>query len=312
LSRPFLGRSLALLGALALACTHASGAGAASGPVGLKFAWPEGFQSRVLIAHETRRSGADPTGLIARQRIVTEKRGDEIWVFTRDVVARGNQPDIESTVKINEALVQVVGPDGKFRRAEGLDQALSAIKTTTPDDRERARQALIRSTAFDWEVMVGAWAGEKLAPDRMNRKQVRAYVPDLAAVEALLDVEYGLEARVPCTEEDAVRRCVELSYRASVAPEDRAATVERIRRAMTSSEPGEPVPEDVHAELEVLLVTEPETLVPHRMTQREHRRLRLALPNGRVVETEGHSDDTYIFSEGERRAPEPESTPSAL
>ena len=316
MSRPFLVPSLALLGSLALACAHSTGsapqgAGATSGPVALGFAWPEGFQSHVLIAHESRRSGAEPTGLIARQRIVAERKGGEIWVFTRDVAARGNQPDLDSTVKITEALVQVVTPDGKFRRAEGLEQALAAIKTTTPDDRENARQALIRSTAFDWELMVGAWAGEKLSPGQTRRKQVKAYVPDLVAVEALLDVEYGLEGRVPCTEEDTVRRCVELSYRARVAPEDRAATVERIRRA-AASKPGEPIPEDVHAELEVLLVAEPETLVPHRMSQREHRRLRLALPNGRVVETEGHSEDTYIFSERELRPPEPESTPSSL
>lgn len=309
-------RSLTLLGFLAIACAHATGsapqgAGATPGPVELKFAWPEGFQSQVLIAHESRRSGADPTVLIARQRIVAEKKGNEIWVITRDIAARGNEPDLESTVKISEALKQVVALDGRFQRAEGLDQALSVMQTTTPDEKEKARQALIRATAFDWELLVGAWAGEKLAPGQMHRKQVKAYVPDLQAVETVLDVEYGLEARVPCTEKDTVRRCVELTYRARLAPGDQAATVERLRRG-TSSKPDEPVPEDVHADLEAVLVTEPDTLIPHRMSQREHRRLRLALPGGRVVETEGRSEDTYVFAEREQQAPEPESPPSSL
>ena len=314
LSRPFAVRSVVLLGSLAMACAHATDSarqGAAPGHVELKFAWPEGFQSHVLIAHESRRSGADPTVLIARQRLVTEKKGNEIWVITRDIAARGNEPDLESTVKINEALMQVVTPDGRFRRAEGLDQALSAIPTTTSDDREKARQALIRSTAFDWELLVGAWAGEKLAAGQVRRKQVKAYVPDLQAIESVLEVEYGLEARVPCKDEDTVRRCVELSYRAHLAPEDQAATVERLRRA-TSSKANEPVPEDVHAELEMVLVTEPDTLIPHRMSQREHRRLRLALPGGRVVETEGRSEDTYVFSDREQQVPAPENAPSAL
>jgi hypothetical protein len=136
-------------------------------------------------------------------------------------------------------------------------------------------------------------------------------VPNLQAVETVLDVEYGLEAWVPCTEEETVRRCVELSYRARLAPGDQAATVERLRRT-TASKPDEPVPEDVHAYLETVLVTEPDTLIPHRMSQREHRRLRLAFPDGRVMETEGRSEDTYVFAGRERKAPEPENKPSAL
>jgi hypothetical protein len=302
-------RSLALLGWAALACAHSTGAqsgGAApSGPVALQFAWPDAFESHVLIAHESRRTGSEPTGLIARQRMVTERKQGEIWVYTRDLAARGNEPDLESTVKINEALIQVVAPDGKFRRAEGLEQALAAMKAATPEEKENARQALIRSTAFDWELMVGAWTGEKLAPDEVHRKQVKAYVPLLAQVEAALDVEYALEGRVPCTDEDTARRCVQLSYRARIAPGDRQAVVERILK-LSAAKPDQPVPEDVHADLELLLVTDPETLVPHRMSEREHLRLRLRLPDGHVRETEDRSEDTYLFGERERPVKEPE------
>ena len=308
---------LALFGALALACAHSTGSApgtgvASSGPVELKFAWPEGFQTYVLIAHETRRRGSEPTGVIARQRLVAERKGNEIWVFTRDLAARGNQPDLESTVKINEALVQVVAPDGKFRRAEGLDQALSALETTSSDDRERARQAFIRSTALDWELMVGTWVGEKLAPDQVRRKQLKAYVPLVLAVETLLDVEYGLEERVPCTDEETARRCVALSYRASLAPEDRPATVERMRKTTSSTKADEPVPEDVRAELEMLLVTEPDTLIPHRISQRESLRVRSRLPDGRVLEMEERSEDAYLFSDREPTILEPERAPGDL
>lgn len=316
MSKTSLMRSLVLLGSFALACAHSSGAagragGPVSGPVELRFAWPDGFQSPVYIAHESRRSGSQPTGFIARQRMVAEKKGNEIWVFTREFVARGNEPELESTVKISEALVQVVAPDGKFRRAEGLDQALSAMKTTSPDDRESARLGLIRSAAFDWELTVGAWAGEKLAPDEVHRKQVKAYVPLLLAVETLLDVEYGLEGRVPCTDEDTVRRCVALSYRARLAPEDRPATVERLRRII-SSKPDQSAAEDVHADVEMLLVSEADTLVPHRMSYREHLRVRLRQPDGRVQETEERSEDAYIFSERPPSVTVPESKPNDL
>lgn len=318
MSRPSPLRTLAApaLLSLALACAHgggapAPGAAAPSGPVTLAFRWPDGFQSHVLIAHESRRRGAEPTGLVARQRMVAERKGDEIWVYTRDLVARGDEPDLDTNVKINEALVQVVAPDGQFRRAEGLDQALEALEASGPTDREHARQALVRSTALDWELLVGAWAGQKLAPGDLHHKRLQAYVPHLALIEATLDVEYGLEGRVPCAEEETDRRCVVLSYRARLAPEDQARVLERLRRA-TAGGPDQPVPEDVHGEVDVLLVTEPETLVPHRMTQRERLRIRLRLPDGRMLETEDRSEDTDLFSDREPAAPPSEASPRSL
>lgn len=315
MSRPSPLRTLAAPALLALACAHGGGGpapGAASaGPVTLAFRWPDGFQSHVLIAHESRRRGAEPTGLVARQRMVAERQGDEIRVFTRDLVARGDEPDLETNVKVNQALVQVVAPDGRFRRAEGLDQALEALEASGATDRERARQALVRSTALDWELLVGAWAGQRLAPGELHRKRLQAYVPHLALVEAALDVEYELEGRVPCTEEETDRRCVALSYRARLAPEDRAQALERLRRATTGGA-DQPVAEDVHGEVDVLLVTEPETLVPHRMTQRERLRIRLRLPDGRVLETEDRSEDTDLFSDREPAPPPSEATPRSL
>jgi hypothetical protein len=290
---------LALPGALALACVHsAAGAhGATDSSVHLSFAWPRGFETQILNVHDSRASGSDPTGLVARLRLVAEKRGEEVWIFTRDVAIRGSEPDLEATAKVDEALVQVVSSDGTFVRTEGLDAALAVLDSRPgrSGDRESQRRALARSTAFDWELLVGAWAGRTLAPGETRRKQVWAYVPDLIRIEALLDVEYGLEARVPCTEEETARRCVQLSYRARVAPEDRAAVVERMRRELGQAR-DEPMPEDVHADLEVLVVSEPDTLVPHRMVQRELRRVRVVLPDGRVAESEARSEDTYIFS----------------
>jgi hypothetical protein len=80
-------------------------------------------------------------------------------------------------------------------------------------------------------------------------------------------------------------------------------------RSVAASETDKAVPEDVHAEFEVLLVTEPETLVPHRMSQRERLRVRLATPDGHVVETETRSEDSYRFSQGEPRPEPPRDTP---
>jgi hypothetical protein len=231
--------------------------------------------------------------------MVTEKKGDELWVSTRETAARGNDPDLETTVKINEALVQVVAPDGKFVRAEGVDAALAALKPSEGEDRDGTRRALARSTAFDWEVMVGAWAGQTLRQGGPKTKKMKASVPLFAAAETTLDVEYVLEGLVPCTEEDTARRCVALTYRGQISPDDRAATVERFIKAGNFKK-DDPVPEDVHSEVEVQLVTEPDTLVPHRMTQLQRLRVRLRFPDGRVQEADERSEDVSIFTD---RAP---------
>jgi hypothetical protein len=309
-----------LLGLIPLACAHATSAssaegGSASSPVAFKFAWPDGYKTHVLIAHQSRRRGGEPTAILAHQRMVTEKKGNELWVSTRETAARGNDPDLETTVKINEALVQVVALDGAFVRAEGVDQALAALKPSDGEDRDNTRRALARSTAFDWEVMVGAWAGQTLRQDDAKTKKVKASVPLFAAAETTLDVEYVLEGRVPCTEDDAVRRCVALTYRGRISPDDRAATVERFIKAGNFKK-DDPVPEDVHSEVEVQLVTEPDTLVPHRLTQLQRLRVRLRFPDGRVQEADERAEDVSIFTDRapteappvhDRRKPPPES-----
>jgi hypothetical protein len=307
-------RLVVLLGTSSLACVHAgkTGEGGASpGAVALRFAWPEDYRSHVFVVHESRRSGTEPTGLVARQRLVAERKGDEIWVSTHEIAARGTEPDLEAIVKINQALVQVVSPDGRFRRAEGLDQALSAMKIGSAAEGAVAREALTRSAASDWELVVGAWAGQTLDVDQVRHKQAKGGVPLLLSAETLLDVEYGLEGRVPCTAEDTARNCVQLSYRSRLAPEDRAATVERVRR-LNPSKPNEAVPEDVHAELEALLITEPGTLVPHQLTQRERLRIRMRLPDGHVQEVEERSEEVSVFGERQPGAPEQENTPQGL
>jgi hypothetical protein len=143
--------------------------------------------------------------------------------------------------------------------------------------------------------MVGAWVGQTLRQDRPIHAQRRANLPLLAAVETRLDVAYGLEGRVPCSPEETERRCVELSYQGTIAPDDRAATLGRLRAVMPPGS-SEPVPEDVRAWLSVTLVAEPDTLVPHRLVSRERLRTRLRLPDGRVREVEDHAEDEYVFT----------------
>jgi hypothetical protein len=96
------------------------------------------------------------------------------------------------------------------------------------------------------------------------------------------------------------RDCVELAYSGETAPADRTGTLTRLRDALTRS-PDDPYVEDFHGRFEATVVTEPETLIPHRIRLSERLRLRLRFGDGRVEELDERSDDDYRFTS--QRAP---------
>jgi len=292
-----------LLAAIALlACAgpsrQATRGAAGPGAVALRFAWPAGFQTRVLLRHESRRSGHPPAHAVVRHLIVAETRGEEIWIFNRETEGEGDEPGLDVNLRIGEAVIQVVAPDGTFLRAEGLDEALAFLPGAGDAGREGARKALARMAAEDWELTAGAWQGRRLVEGDAVVKQVAGSVPLLPGLEAPLDVELLLQGRLPCEEGEAEARCVQLSYRAEPAPSEKPALLRRIRAAMASGTGDSEVPllEDVSASRAAALVAEPGTLVPHRLSVREDLTLRLRMPGGEVRELEERTRDEYLFA----------------
>jgi hypothetical protein len=291
-------RPLAVLLAAALAgCAGPSRAGREGGEVdrvALRFAWNDGLRLRVAVRHESWRTGRPPAAALIRHQVVVERRGDELWVSNRGVEGQGNEPDLDLNLRMGEALVQVVGLDGAYRRTEGLEAALAQLPPADQVERARVRETLDRATAQDWETSVGAWHGLTLASGAMRRKEVAASVPLIPGVASRLEVEYGLEALVPCGDEETERRCAALVYRGEPAASDRAATLERLKAIFRNDDEGA-VLEDFHGRLEITLLTDPATLLPRRMVAREELRLRVRLGDGRVREIEERSRDEYRF-----------------
>jgi hypothetical protein len=287
------------------ACVHSASGGSMAGrspdagAVALRFAWPEGDVAQVTVRRETQQVGSPPTHVVARRSIRTERRGDETWIFTRDIAALGDEPDLESSLRVGEAVVQVVGPSGSFRRAEGLERALMLVAPRDAAESEALRRSLTLAAAEDWELTVGAWTGKVLVEGTVHRKQFPGSVPMVASAESLLDVEYGLEGRVPCDDRATGRDCLELWYRGETAASDRSLTLERLRKIF-ARHPGNPFVEDFHARFDATVVTEPGTLLPHHIRLREHLRLRLRFPDGRVEEVEGRAEDDHRFFPAER------------
>jgi hypothetical protein len=201
-------------------------------------------------------------------------------------------------LRIGEAVIQVVAPDGTFLRAEGLDEALAFLPVADDAGREKARKALGQMAAEDWELTAGAWQGLRLEEGVTVRRRAEGSVPLLPGLVAVLEVELLLQGRVPCEEGEAEALCVQLSYRAEPAPSEKPALLRSIRAALANGIGDSEVPllEDVSASRAATLVTEPGTLVPHRLSRREEMTLRLRLPGGELREVEERTRDEYRFA----------------
>lgn len=287
----------ALLAAALAACAGPSRAGREGGQTdraALRFAWPDGLRLLVTVRHESWRAGRPPAGALIRHRVVVERRGEELWVMNRDVEGHGDEPDLDLNLRMGGALVQVVGLDGAYRRTEGLEAALAMLPAADEAERARVRETLDRVTGQDWETSVAAWRGLTLDAGAMRRKEVAASIPLIPGVAARMEVEYGLEALVPCGDEETERRCAALVYRGAPAASDRAATLERLGAIFQREDPAA-VLEDFVGRLEITLLTDPATLLPRRMVTREELRMRVRLGDGRVREIEERSRDEYRF-----------------
>jgi hypothetical protein len=291
----------AAIAAAALGCAAparegrpAAGPAGPDGEVRLTFAWPPDLRLRVALEHREWRGREERRARYAH-RVVVAPEGRWLRVSVRDAEAEGDTPGLELNLALNETLDQVVAADGSYVRTEGLERALELLGADDEESRATSRQALERVAELDWELLVGAWADRALRPGRPEPRAFPGAVPLLPSVPALLDVEATLAGRVACEEGEAAAACVELVWRASPGPRARAAAVERLLGSREAGAPPLDV-EGLQASAEARLVTEPDTLVPHRLTVREELRLAVRQPGGDVEEVVDRSEDRYRFA----------------
>lgn len=288
---------------LALGCAHApAGSPAAPAPVALRFDWPEGFTAEVLARQEQESWGSDPVRSLSRRTLVTARQGQDIVVRSRSAPGEEGRRRGKAE-RLTDGLGEVVRRDGTFVRADGVEGALDLVRHGGEVPVDVARRGLERSLATDWEILAGAWAGRSFVRGQPQHKRFAGSVPLMATAETLLDVTLTFEGFTPCSTEETEPRCVELRYHARTAPSARAATLARIGQVIAAT-PGRPVVREFHDDLDVTLVTEPATLIPHRIVDRESLRIRMRMEDGHEREAEERSEDEYVFAPSTGSAPE--------
>ena len=134
-----------------------------------------------------------------------------------------------------------------------------------------SEQALAGLANEQWNALVGTWAEAEVEVGAAYELEAEEPLPMLGNVLVPYRYELGASARVPCTPESQELDCVELILRSSPDPEALQphldAFVKRTIDAMGAGDKAPPISyKELSIENEIVVVTEPKTLIPHALT----------------------------------------------
>jgi hypothetical protein len=249
--------------------------------VSLRFAWTAPARARVTFRRTRLRTGRPRSTFTARYETRVEPAGERLRVTNRATTWRGDLPFARALAReamsASEQVVQEVGRDGEFLGLDGVEALRPVLARVLDDARvpeEQAQRALALALAATraeaeqlWNLAVGFWTGADLRIGETYAMESEGELPLLPGVRAAQAVEFSVRRRVPCAAGERAPRCVEAVLRST--PERAAVEGAAPRLLARLLAPGAVSPEgaaaDLAAESELVLVTDPATLVPRRM-----------------------------------------------
>ena len=288
--------------------------------VSLRFAWPAPARARITYRRTRLRTGRRPGTFTARYEVRVEPAPEGLAVRTHGTTWRGELPFsaalARDAIRASEQVVQQIGDEGEFRGLDGVE-ALRPVLARVLDDakvpHEQAERALALALAATraeaeelWNLAVGFWTGADLKIGETYAMQSEAELPLLPGVRAPQAVEFSVRRRVPCTAGERAARCVEAVLRATP---DRAA-IERsapqlLARLAPAGTAQEGAAKDLAAESELVLVTDPENLLPRRVVWTKALRLGARDKGPPDAEQVDRSEYDYRWLPAEPRPPRP-------
>lgn len=263
--------------------------------VRLRFGWAPGMQARVEYEQvRVRNTGErrDSIRIASTYRMRVDAHPEGLVVGYSDVEWT-ELPALEGEAgELFRAALQagsggglrhVIGAGGDFVRVDGVEEVHQEIVRTFEGMLARldsagiggdairsmlSEETLTMSAADEWNALVGAWLDADLEVGGAYELESAFTAPMFGDVEIPTFMEFEVVGRVPCNEAQAEHRCVEL-WMANY-PDGEAlgqAITGFIERMGVPAEEAQGIFEVMNVEAQVTLVTEPETLRPHRLEQ---------------------------------------------
>lgn len=175
----------------------------------------------------------------------------------------------------------VVADNGQFVRIEGLEEfrgsVLGGIDDAFADYPADVRQQIVQvigriltkeqleaSIVSEWNMYVGAWTDSELDQGDVYETTYEAPIPALGNMTVPMRAQFVFRERTACHERDDAQRCVELEMHTFADPEGMSAVLQALLRQLPEGQKAARV-EDIQQEMVLHLVTEPGTLLPHRL-----------------------------------------------
>jgi hypothetical protein len=249
--------------------------------VRLRFEWPAKLEAQAIERRTQIRSGRPTVVTAVRFTQTAVRRDGAIHIaaarmrWDRPRMAQAREA-MAAVLRASEQIVQVVSPEGELLRVDGtaalgpaLEQ-LFARPDVSAEQRARgieAAELAMRAEAREaWNLAVGFWTGADLELGERYVMKTDAEVPLAPGMRFAFDQEFSVRRRVPCAAEERALRCVEITLRSTPDPALLPAVSRAVapRLAAANAQPDAPLGE-LSIENELLLVTEPDTLLPHRV-----------------------------------------------
>ncbi|WP_028988759.1 hypothetical protein RG903_01935 [Thermithiobacillus tepidarius DSM 3134] len=273
--------------------------------VQLSYAWPAHLESQVdFVSRSSKITGKQEESLAMtgsyRMRSVPVAEGlridfDEVRVDIQNTGMTAQKLDDFQRALLKLTSVSpsyIVSPAGEYVRTDGLDSLHGRIRSyfdetvqnasggrELPPAARQVIEGLINSLfskeqleamiAEDWNRSVGAWAGGELARGSVYRTNLTSRVPMLnnAAVPMRTSIRYL--GRVPCHAADRAVGCVELEMRSLADSQKLAQAMGPFMARFERLTGSQLTIKSMRVDYRARLVTEPGTLLPHRVESRK-------------------------------------------
>jgi len=257
--------------------------------VRLRFAWPAGTVATVETTRFRERI-AERTDTLAgsvtyRMQV---REHDEGLAIIYDILSLTAAPQVTGGLRAFQAVSEqladvvpnyVVSRDGEFLRIQDaaafkarLDSLFapafaregSTGQASALFQSMLSEQTLEALAANEWNTLVGMWVGADLELEAVYGFEEEVPIALLPGETVRMNSEFAIVDRLPCTEDVPTPDCVEIQLFSYPDEEAMKAVLRRFMQRVAGDAAAAFVIEALEIENELLLVTEPATLLPHR------------------------------------------------
>lgn len=257
--------------------------------VHLRFGWTAGTSARVEVTRRSVRvaEAADTVAGGAQYRLNAEAHADGLIISYGDFVF---PPPVDTTeaARMNSLAEQaaaivprfIVDSAGAFVRLDDVAAVRAKFDTLVtrvlpPDEAAATREgletmlsedALTGLAAQEWNAIVGMWADADLELGGLHSFEEEAALPMIPGATVPMISEFSIERRTSCVDGGTGEDCVEIHLVSTPDPEAMKAILAQFtERLLSTPGLGGIGFESLSMKNEMVLITEPSTLKPHRV-----------------------------------------------